>query len=234
MQATSPNTYLWDIENPLGYANAMGRYRTTREREFILAHVIGEQLSILDIGGGSGRFAIPLAERGHSVTVIDISQLALKLLHSRRPFGVSTRLGDFLAQNFENPFDVVIGMESIWYFTSITFERLFAKIHSVLRPGGRFVFTQHNSHSWRYALHKLRGCDVDRYKAGGRNDYLAALRVAGFELLDVEGFVWMPVSVSSNCRLVPMFESIERALHLSRWTGQSPWLLIAAQRPREG
>jgi len=29
---------------------------------------------------------------------------------------------------------------------------------------------------------------------------------------------------------VPLFESIERALHLNRWIGQSPWLLVAAQR----
>ncbi len=232
LEATA-NPYLWDIENPNGYANAMGRYRSKRELAFLLAHVTGERLRILDVGGGSGRFAIPLAECGHDVTVVDISQDALRLLHKRTPSRISTRCADFLVQSFEKPFDVVVGMESVQYFTSVTLESLFAKIHSVLRPGGRFIFTELNSHSWRRRLRKWRGNEVIQYNVAAPHDYETALRTAGFELLSVEGYVWMPFSVRSDSRFVPLFESIERALHLNRWVGQSPWLLLAAQRPGE-
>lgn len=227
------NTYLWDIQHPKGYANAMGRYRTKRELAFLLAHVTGERQRVLDVGGGSGRFALPLAERGHDVTVVDISEDALRLVRGLNNPRISTRHADFLVQTFENAFDVAIAIESIQYFTLMTLEGVFAKIRSVLRPGGRFVFTELNSQSWRYALHALRGRHTIAYNVAGPNDYQTALRKAGFELLSVEGFVWMPFTVSSNSRLVPLFESIERELHLNRWVGQSPWLLIAAQRLAE-
>jgi 2-polyprenyl-3-methyl-5-hydroxy-6-metoxy-1,4-benzoquinol methylase len=238
MSEARTDTYQWDIENPQGYANAMGRYKTKRELAFLLAHVIGERQRILDVGGGSGRFAMPLAERGHDVTVVDISEDALRLLERRNHSRISTRCADFLAHTFDSQFDVVVSIEAIPSFTSIRLADLFAKIRSVLRPGGRFVFTELNSHSWRHALHTLRGSTLHalrgskstQYNVAGPNDYLAALWKAGFELVSIEGFVWMPFTVACNSRLVPLFESLERALHLNRWIGQSPWLLIAAQR----
>jgi S-adenosylmethionine-dependent methyltransferase len=41
------------------------------------------RLAILDLGGGSGVFAVPLAELGHVVTVVDISPDALATLQRR-------------------------------------------------------------------------------------------------------------------------------------------------------
>jgi len=40
-------------------------------------------LRVLDVGGGTGGFAVPLAQRGHTVTVIDPSPDALALLARR-------------------------------------------------------------------------------------------------------------------------------------------------------
>jgi hypothetical protein len=42
--------------------------------------------------------------------------------------------------------------------------------------------------------------------------------------------MWMPFGVTSNSAGVPAAALVERALLLSRWTRQSPWLLIAAKR----
>jgi SAM-dependent methyltransferase len=209
----------------------MGRYRTRKQLAFLSAQLTGEQLTILDIGGGSGRFAIPLADRGHRVTVVDISRDALELLRSRRPHGIATRFGDFLDHSFEGRFDAVVAMESVQLFTSVTLEQLFARVHAVLRPGGRFVFTELNGQSWRYALHSLRRRgNRPSYNVSTSRGYRTALENAGFQLIAVEGFVWMPFSACSDSRLVPAFESLERALRLNRWTMQSPWLLYAAQR----
>ncbi len=230
MSEATTNTYQWDIENPKGYANAMGRYKTDKELAFVLDHVIGEQKHILDLGGGSGRFAIPLADRGHHVTVVDISEDALRRLRRRNRSRISIHCADFLVHTFERQFDMVLAIESIQYFTSVSLEALFTKIHSTLLPGGRFVFTELNSRSWRYALHTLRERKRLHEKVAAPEEYKTALRDVGFELLSMEGFVWMPFTVSSNSRLVPLFESIEHALHLNRWIAQSPWLLIAAAR----
>ncbi|MDQ4038174.1 MAG: methyltransferase domain-containing protein [Actinomycetota bacterium] len=40
-------------------------------------------LRVLDVGGGTGGFAVPLAQRGHTVTVVDPSPDALALLSNR-------------------------------------------------------------------------------------------------------------------------------------------------------
>ncbi|ONH30498.1 methyltransferase domain-containing protein [Pseudofrankia asymbiotica] len=44
---------------------------------------VGEGLTVVDAGGGSGGFAVPLAQRGHRVTVVDPSQDALAALARR-------------------------------------------------------------------------------------------------------------------------------------------------------
>ncbi|WP_298326790.1 methyltransferase domain-containing protein [Haloactinopolyspora sp.] len=41
------------------------------------------RLDVVDLGGGSGTFAVPLAELGHRVTVVDPSPNALATLHRR-------------------------------------------------------------------------------------------------------------------------------------------------------
>jgi SAM-dependent methyltransferase len=43
----------------------------------------GRELTVLDVGGGTGGFAVPLAEAGHRVTVVDASPDALAALTRR-------------------------------------------------------------------------------------------------------------------------------------------------------
>ncbi|MGK5684604.1 methyltransferase domain-containing protein [Actinoplanes sp. URMC 104] len=43
----------------------------------------GRELTVLDVGGGTGGFAVPLAEAGHTVTVVDASPDALAALTRR-------------------------------------------------------------------------------------------------------------------------------------------------------
>ncbi|MEU4561394.1 methyltransferase domain-containing protein [Actinoplanes sp. NPDC023936] len=64
----------------------------------------GKTLTVLDVGGGTGGFAVPLAEAGHTVTVIDASPDALAALTRRAAdAGVAERIravqgdGDALA-----------------------------------------------------------------------------------------------------------------------------------------
>jgi 2-polyprenyl-3-methyl-5-hydroxy-6-metoxy-1,4-benzoquinol methylase len=53
----------------------------------------GTPLRVLDVGGGSGMFAVPLAQLGHDVTVVDPSADALATLHRRADTaGVGSRV----------------------------------------------------------------------------------------------------------------------------------------------
>jgi SAM-dependent methyltransferase len=54
---------------------------------------LGRPLRVLDLGGGSGGLAVPLAELGHDVTVVDPSPNALAALERRAAdYGVADRV----------------------------------------------------------------------------------------------------------------------------------------------
>ena len=79
----------------------MGRYsahvETTSSRPLVTARTAavwavlgrelerhaGRELTVLDVGGGTGGFAVPLAQQGHNVTVVDASPDALAALTRR-------------------------------------------------------------------------------------------------------------------------------------------------------
>ena len=72
-------------------------------RRELQAHA-GNELTVLDVGGGTGGFAVPMAEAGHRVTVVDASPDALAALTRRAAdAGVADRVravqgdGDALA-----------------------------------------------------------------------------------------------------------------------------------------
>ncbi len=57
------------------------------------AGALGRPLEVLDVGGGTGGFAVPLAELGHRVTVVDPSPDALAALQRRAAdAGVASRV----------------------------------------------------------------------------------------------------------------------------------------------
>ncbi len=73
-----------------------------------LERTAGRALTVLDVGGGTGGFAVPLAEAGHTVTVVDASPDALAALTRRAAdAGVAERVhavqgdGDALASMVE-------------------------------------------------------------------------------------------------------------------------------------
>ena len=61
--------YVWDQNNPEGYYNRMGFYKTQIELQFITNN-LNKNSSILDLGGGSGRFALPLIKQKHEVWLL--------------------------------------------------------------------------------------------------------------------------------------------------------------------
>jgi S-adenosylmethionine-dependent methyltransferase len=62
-------------------------------RELARARSSGKTLSVVDVGGGTGGFAVPLAEEGHRVTVVDASPDALAALTRRADeAGVAARV----------------------------------------------------------------------------------------------------------------------------------------------
>jgi SAM-dependent methyltransferase len=102
----------------------------------------GHQLSVVDVGGGTGGFAVPLAQAGHRVLVVDASPDALAALTRRAAeAGVGDRvraaqgdadtLGDLAAPGSA---DLVLCHSVLEVVDSPT--EVVAAIAATLRPGG--------------------------------------------------------------------------------------------------
>lgn len=100
-------------------------------------------LHVLDAGGGSGGFAVPLAELGHRVTVLDPSPNSLAALERRAAeagvsslvSGVQGELGDLDAPgSLPVPYDLVL-CHSVLEVVDDPVAAL-ASVAAALRPGG--------------------------------------------------------------------------------------------------
>ena len=115
--------------------NEMGQ-RWLHEIERFLPE--GGSLDILDVGTGTGFFAILLAEKGHRVEGIDLTPAMLeeaRRLAKQRNLDITFREMD--AQNLAYPdgsFDVVISRNLTWTLPDP--ERAYASWFRVLKPGG--------------------------------------------------------------------------------------------------
>ena len=108
----------------------------------------GTPLRILDVGGGSGMFAVPLARLGHDVTVVDPSADALATLRRRAETdGVGARVrgvqgdGDLLHEVLPAADDPSAGYDLALchYVLEVVDDPAITlrEIARVLRPGGQ-------------------------------------------------------------------------------------------------
>lgn len=120
------------------------RYRTegvrsTEPATFLVevANRFPEHSRILDVGGGSGRNAIWLAQHGYEVTIADISAPGLELAQAaaaEAEVSVQTIVMDFDIDPIPpGPWDVIVDFHFIKRY-------LFAGFRDVLKPGGLVVF----------------------------------------------------------------------------------------------
>ena len=218
--------YLWDVDNPLTYKNRMGFYKTKIELSFIKKNIPDHiNLKILDVGGGAGRFAISLNKEGHDVTVIDFSQAAITQC---RRLGLQKALWiNVLEFQSLEKYDLAIAIEVIDYLDN--FSLLLNKVKELSNDKIKLIFTIHNKNSWRFRIREFKK-DRTPYNKYYLKDYINDLNNCGFKIIEIKGFLWMPFTVASNSRLIPLFEKLEIFLKLNKWIKQSPWLLIAVER----
>ena len=220
--------YLYDVNNPKSYNNKMGHYKTRRVLEFINQYA-NRSMRILDIGGGSGRFAVPLYESGHNVILVEKSREAVDSLSSRCS-GVKCIVGEFDKVEFdkEDKFDLILMIE---FLLSIKdWPSTFRKVHSLLSDGGAVIFTATNKYSWRLLAKKAFLREKEDFTIFSISEHEEILEQSGFGIRDLEGYLWIPCRLASNSVLVDIFAWIEKALGLKRFVGQSPWLLYAVQK----
>lgn len=127
-----------DLQHPVEL-----RWGRTNPDESLIESVEG--LDVLELGCGGGQCSIALAERGATVTGIDLSRAQLdyaaSLLTDRDPDGIVSLVeGDVTTLPFTaNAFDLVFNASVFQWVGDI--EAAFRHVARVLRPDGRFVFS---------------------------------------------------------------------------------------------
>jgi SAM-dependent methyltransferase len=102
---------------------------------------------ILDVGGGDGRNALPLAQMGHNVTVLDIDMPHLEQLHTNAKAVLSSTSGkiDSVLADFtedlplQRQFDGVLTAGFAHLMPPDQLDPIFARVAKTLKPGGIFV-----------------------------------------------------------------------------------------------
>lgn len=109
----------------------------------LLAELAGDG-PVLELAIGTGRIAVPLADRGHTVTGIELSEPMTQALHTKRP-GLPVTVGDMATATAPGP---APGSYSLVYvvWNSLANVRTqqgqvgtFANAARHLRPGGKLV-----------------------------------------------------------------------------------------------
>jgi SAM-dependent methyltransferase len=156
---------------------------------------------VLELGVGTGRLAIPLAERGLRVTGMDISRAMLARL-AKKPHGgmVDTVLGDFAELSLPNRFAlVVVAADTFFMLTSQERQvRCFAAVAKHLAPGGVFVieaFVPDRARATAGGV-TVRKVNSDSLVLGASTHDPASQRIDGAQILiDAGGVRFAPASM---------------------------------------
>src|SRR5687768_902627 len=95
--------------------------------------------TVLDAGCGTGKVTRVLHERlprGH-VIAVDAAPSMVEQARALLPAEVDVRQADLLSLALEEPVDAVLSTATFHWI--LDHERLFARLHAVLRPGSRLV-----------------------------------------------------------------------------------------------
>jgi S-adenosylmethionine-dependent methyltransferase len=138
--------------------------------------------SILDIGGGPGRYAIALARQGYSVTLLDISKASLEMAKQKaEEEGVSLKgcvYGNALSSSkcVSEIFDAVLLMGPLYHLL-LEKERVEAiqEAMKILKPRGRFF----SSFITRFAPFREAASSVPSWVLENR-DYALRMLETGF------------------------------------------------------
>lgn len=117
------------------------------ERAAIERYFTDRNGNVLDLGCGVGRTTLPLHERGFDVVGVDVSEEMIAAARQVSP-EIEFRVDDATNLNFDaSTFDYVLFSHNGIDYIHPESERRRAllEIKRVLKPGGTFVFSTHNS-----------------------------------------------------------------------------------------
>lgn len=145
----------WYLEND--HPIALLRAENALRKDWIASQIAPHQ-NVLDIGCGAGFLTNFLAQKGHLVTGIDLSETSLKVasLHDKTNSVEYIRANAYHLPFEKTKFDVVCATDVLEHLEYP--ERLIQEASRVLRPGGYFFFHTFNRSLISYLV-VIKGVD---------------------------------------------------------------------------
>jgi SAM-dependent methyltransferase len=116
----------------------------SRDDDFFVSVVeeVGPALRVLDLGCGTGRLALGLAARGHTVTGVDPARASLEAARAKPGAGHVTWIEGTSRALPDASFDVAVMTSHVAQFFAADAEwaAMLADLHRTLVPGGRLAF----------------------------------------------------------------------------------------------
>jgi SAM-dependent methyltransferase len=176
-------------------------HATTREAVEFLQAVVGDGRA-LELGIGTGRVALPLAERGVHVEGIDASQAMVDRLRAKVGGGdIPISIGDFAAVEVPGAFDLIYVVFNT-FFALLDQEaqiQCFANVANHLTPRGKFVIEAFVPDPTLYDRGRRLSApriETDRVQIDAARLDLATQRVTSQHILiGAEGIMLLPVQL---------------------------------------
>lgn len=111
-------------------------------KRYLDEYIVGENLDIFDIGGGPGRYSIYLAEKGHKVTLLDLSKRNIEVAKEKSAERGIT-LESYIHGNaleldkHEKKYDVILLMGPLYHLIKESDRKAAVEVAlNLLKPGG--------------------------------------------------------------------------------------------------
>lgn len=225
-----------DLEHVWGWSTPAGRIRAGRRARFLIeAARLEPGVRCLELGAGTGEFTQRLATSRCELEALELSPDTARVCQERVGSSAKVLVGN--AETGEGlpacqPYDAIVGVSVLHH---VNLARTFAATFKLLRPGGRFAFSEPNMANpqvWAErhigAVKRIR--HVTEHETAFRADELrSAFERAGLIVEVCEPFEFLHPSTPSA--LIASIERLERVLERTPLRRIAGSVRIAGFRP---